>query len=49
MWRMTALDVVKSRLVANFGWEENKIALDASVKFQQQFIQMVRVQHFPFN
>lgn len=41
MWRMTALDVVKSRLVSKFVWEDKTIALDASVKFQEQFIQMV--------
>lgn len=41
MWRMTALDIVKSRLVARFGWEKSNIALDASVKFQKQFIRMV--------
>ncbi|KAK8390621.1 hypothetical protein O3P69_010366 [Scylla paramamosain] len=41
MWKMTSLDVVKSRLVAKFQWENSNIALDASVKFQQRFIQML--------
>lgn len=49
MWKLTALDVVKSHLVASFGWEEKDIKLDATVKFQDKFIQMVgRVGSFFF-
>lgn len=40
MWKLTALDVVKSHLAANFGWGEKDIKLDATIKFQDQFIQM---------
>ncbi|KAK7070065.1 hypothetical protein SK128_012862 [Halocaridina rubra] len=39
MWRMTAVDIVKSHLLTKLGWEDGKqIFLDATVKFEQNFM-----------
>ncbi|XP_071518164.1 uncharacterized protein [Panulirus ornatus] len=39
MWKLTALDVLKSHLITKLGWEKGDIILDASVMFQRNFIQ----------
>ncbi|XP_069195444.1 LOW QUALITY PROTEIN: uncharacterized protein [Procambarus clarkii] len=37
-WKLTALDVLKSQLLTKLGWEGGDIVLDATVKFQHNFI-----------
>lgn len=43
MWKMTAVDILKSHLQAKLGWEAGDIILDSTIKFQQNFIQAVSI------
>lgn len=41
MWRLTAIDVLKSHMLAKLSWQEGDLVLDATVKFQRNYIQSV--------
>ncbi|KAK3881181.1 hypothetical protein Pcinc_014366 [Petrolisthes cinctipes] len=41
MWQLTAIDILKSHMLAKLSWQEGDLVFDASVKFQRNYIQML--------